>query len=341
MEELDELAELAQSLRESAAHADWGHGVDPEDRPWTPTPASIGDNFGDDDDGPSYLGDKFVQWTTGDDKTFFPAGSVIQKLPSGAYNIGNHPQRGIYFDTVPVKTERLLEFPQTGIERIVREIQTFWSRERFFRQYDLPYKRGILMWGPPGCGKSCAIQLVMRDVVARNGVVLNFQNPSLFASGYRIFREVQPETPAVVMMEDIDAIIHDWDESSVLNILDGVQKVDRVVFLATTNYPERLGARVVNRPSRFDKRFKIPYPNSETRRMYLNNIVGTEVDVEKWVEDTEGFSLAHLKELIVAVIIIGDSYDEALKTLQSMKEETISSAYDEAEINSKPMTGYV
>jgi SpoVK/Ycf46/Vps4 family AAA+-type ATPase len=112
--------------------------------------------------------------------------------------------------------------------------------------------------------------------------------------------------------------------------LDGVDKIEKIVFLATTNYPDKLGARVMNRPSRFDKRFKIGHPNDESRMLYFRHLIGDEekaksmgVDLNKWVADTEEFSIAHLKELFVAVCILGDSYEDAIETLSNMKEQII------------------
>jgi len=276
-----------------------------------------------------------VQWTSSDGKTFVPASHTSDKITPGVYEIQHSNTIGIYFQKIPVLSQGLLRFPQTNAEKVVTEIQKFWERESLFREYKLTYKRGIILWGPPGSGKSCTIQLIMRDVVERNGIVIKFTHPSLFIEGMRVFREIEPATPVVVLMEDIDSTLQHFNESEVLNILDGVNQVEKAVFLATTNYPEQLGERIINRPSRFDKRFKIGHPNAESRKMYLEYLIGKDridklnIPVDKWVEDTEGFSLAHLKELFVAVVILGDDYKDAVATLDGMKEDRISSAQDE------------
>lgn len=276
---------------------------------------------------------KLTQWTTGDGKKFVAAGTTKEMLPPGVYEIHHSSQIGIYFQKIPVRTEGLLRFPQTNSERVLKEIEVFWNREKYFTEYEISYKRGIILWGPPGGGKTCTINLIMKDVVDRNGIVIKFTNPGLFIEGIRTLREVQPETPVVVLMEDIDSIIEHYEESPVLNILDGVETIYKMVFLATTNYPELLGPRIINRPSRFDKRFKIPYPNAESREMYIKHLCKgkpaqeLKIDVKKWVKDTENFSIAHIKELFVAVVILGDDYSEALENLQNMKEN-ISSNHD-------------
>ena len=89
----------------------------------------------------------------------------------------------------------------------------------------------------------------------------------------------------------------------------------------------------MNRPSRFDKRFRIGFPSAESRKIYLEHLIGHEnisrlkIDIKKWVADTDEFSVAHLKELFVAVVILDDPYDQALKTLRNMKEEVNDKDY--------------
>ena len=276
-----------------------------------------------------------VQWTTGDGTRFVPASHTKQELTPGVYEIKTCHTIGTYFEKIPIRTEGLLRFPQTNCEKVIQEIEKFWDKESIFREYKLIYKRGIILWGPPGGGKSCAIQLVIKDVVVRGGVVIKFSHPSLFLEGMRLLREIQPATPIVVLMEDIDSTIEMYNESEVLNILDGVDAVEKCVFLATTNYPERLGARIINRPSRFDKRFRIGHPNENSRRIYFEHLIGDKkpgdlgIDLEKWIEDTDGMSIAHLKELFVAVVILGDDYSEAIETLRGMMEEVLDSERDE------------
>ena len=276
---------------------------------------------------------KYCQWGTSDGRIFLPSSKTVNKLTPGVYEIKMNSNVGLYFEKIPVKTEGLIKFPDTNSDRVISEIQKFWDREHIFKEYDISYKRGIMLFGPPGSGKSCTVQLIMQDVVRRKGVVLEFGEPTLFIEGMRVLRQIQPETPVVVIMEDVDSILEDYSESEVLNILDGVNEMNKVVFLATTNYPNKLGHRVMNRPSRFDKRFRIGFPSAESRRVYLEHLIGEEnipklkIDIKKWVADSDEFSVAHLKELFVAVVILGDSYDQALKTLRNMKEEVNDKDY--------------
>jgi len=273
---------------------------------------------------------KYVQWSTHGTGVFIPTATSVPKLSPGYYAIRQSDAIGIFFDKRDIKTEKVLRFPDSDSINVVKEIEKFWEREHLFNEYSLAFKRGILLWGPPGSGKTCTIQLIMEDVIQRGGVVLEFCNPYLFNPAFSIYREIEPNTPCVVLMEDIDSILEEYSESNVLNILDGVGHMNKVVFLATTNYPERLGARIVNRPSRFDKRIKINHPNAKSRKMYFEHLFNSgngtgeklrqKCNLKQWIKDTDGFSIAHLKELFIAVTIIGDDYSNALSTLKSMKD---------------------
>lgn len=277
---------------------------------------------------------RHVQWSSSDNTIFLPASKTTNRLPPGVYEIDSNHSTGLFFEKIPVRTEDLIEFPNTNSNKVITEIQKFWERESNFRQYNLVYKRGIILYGPPGSGKSCTVQLVMNDVVKRGGIVIQFRDADLFLCGLRILRKIQPKTPVVAIMEDLDALLHPSDESDILNILDGVNDVDRVVFLATTNYPNKLGHRIMNRPSRFDKRFRIGFPSEKSRRMYLENLIGEQeieknkIDLDKWVKDTKQFSVAHLKELFVAVVILGDDYKKSISTLREMKENVNDREYE-------------
>jgi hypothetical protein len=266
------------------------------------------------------------QWSTPDDKRFFPTGKTCDELSPGLYGIRIEHGVGLFYERLPMTTEGLIRFEDSVSDSIVDEIEKFWNREFLFRQYGLSYKRGILLWGPPGSGKTCTCRMIMEKVFERNGVVFPMDvNPEIFKLGLRAFRDIQPKTPIVVLMEDLDAILENQNESEVVNLLDGVDLVDKIAFLATTNYPERLQPRIVNRPSRFDKRVRIGHPKPAARLKYLEHLFENVEDkdahdLNQWAEDTNNLSLAHVKELFVSVIVLGNSYEEAIVVLKRMKD---------------------
>lgn len=272
----------------------------------------------------------YVQWSTTNNQTYFPAAPVVKEVKPGFYEIVETMQ-GLFFSRIKIGSEGLIKFPDTTSDTVVDEIEKFWEREGLFRESKLAYKRGIILYGPPGSGKTCTIKIIIENLINRKGIVIKFNGPSNLEGGMSVLRTIQPKTPVIVLMEDIDALLNRYSESDVINIIDGVTGIDKVVFLATTNYPERLGSRIMNRPSRFDKRFFIGMPNAEGRELYLKSIGKEKIsakEMARWVEDTDGLSISHLKELYVAVKILGDEYSDAITTLKGMREKVDSNTFD-------------
>lgn len=254
---------------------------------------------------------------------FRPVASVSESLPPGMYQIYT-TQEGLLFQRGKLRTDSLIRFQDSVVDDVVSEVERFWSCADQFKKYDVPFKRGILLWGPPGSGKSCTVSLVCRDLIDRGGIILIYNDAAVVGAAYEVIRSIQPETPVVILMEDIDSILNTQKnrESILLNLLDGVGALDKVLFLATTNYPELLGSRIINRPSRFDKRFLVPHPSPGARRVYVETMVkeGDAVDVERYVRETQGLSLAHLKELFVSTVVMGNDFDKSVESIKGLAE---------------------
>jgi AAA+ superfamily predicted ATPase len=263
---------------------------------------------------------------------YYAVSDTVDVMPAGLYDV-QVTNGTLFFTRAEMGTDKLLRLPGTAGDAVVTEIQQFWERGELYEKFGMTHKRGILLYGPPGSGKTSTLSLVAQDVIAAGGFVITWPGPDLMHIALRQIRAIQPEARVVVLMEDLDAILagRNENESAVLNLLDGVEKYPKVVFLATTNYIEVLAPRIANRPSRFDKRFKIGHPTAPARGEYLRSLVpeGVRVDVDRMVKDTEGMSLAHLKELLVSTQVIGSDYDETLRLLKAMNAGRASSADDE------------
>lgn len=262
------------------------------------------------------------QYASSDKVNFVAVSHTVPQLPAGFYELEYNPQRQILYRRLCLKTEGLIRFANTPADEALNEIQYFWENRARFERYGLAYRRGLLFHGPAGTGKSSCIQLLMHDVIARNGVVFKYTYPDVVHLGIRQFRQIQPDTPLIVLMEDLDAILERYDDSAVLNFLDGAEAVENTLVLATTNYPEHLKERITNRPGRFDRCYLIPNPDSDSRRLYFESRLHPDdredFEMTRWVEDTADFSVSHLKELFTRVMVFGHSYDESLQTIRSM-----------------------
>lgn len=259
---------------------------------------------------------------------FIPTSKTIPILPRGSYKIENINNVNTL---VPhnILTDNLIRFPDSKSDEVIAEIEKFWKLKLKFKEYGFSHKRGFLLWGPQGSGKTCTIAIIIEKTIKRGGLVVLAHHPSPLSDMLLKIRMVEPDRQIVVIWEDIDAVIDQFGESRILAILDGELQIDNVVFVATTNYPEKLDARIVNRPSRFDRVVKIGLPSDIARKMYLENKLKStimrykddngkikEVDL---VKESKGLSFAHLKELVVSIYCLEMDLNEVLKRLKVMK----------------------
>ena len=215
----------------------------------------------------------FRQWQEGACGAFRPSAKTIPALPSGVYT-PEMDQYGPFLLRKNIAADDLLELPDSVNASVLAAMGRFWaSRDRYVK-HGLLYKRGLLLWGPPGSGKTATVQLVIAQLLKQGGIVVLADNPRLLEILLAPIRQIEPARNLIVVLEDIDEIINSHGEKSLLSLLDGEAQVDNIVYLATTNYPDRLGARIVNRPSRFDERIFVGMPSAVARRSYLDRVAG-------------------------------------------------------------------
>jgi SpoVK/Ycf46/Vps4 family AAA+-type ATPase len=271
--------------------------------------------------------EKLTQWGVVHNE-YFGIPSSVPVLPPGIYSAAHDTSRGIILTKMSDKSDDLIIFRDDVSEKILKEIDVFWKSTDKFRSFGLVQKRGILLYGPPGAGKTCLCRQILAAVVKANGIALNATagHFRLVPRAVDVIREVQPETPLVILIEEIDRVFLE-DPEALLNSLDGVGNSDLILFLGTTNNIDRLDSSIVNRPSRFDRVVSIGPLSRENRRFYIESLKarlhgsGERVDVDQWVVDTEGLTIAHVKELFTSTYVLGSPYDTALLRIRSMRDE--------------------
>jgi len=275
---------------------------------------------------------KHTRWSVLQNDQFAPSFVSIPQIPSGLYEMKwNSPLQSWVVARQELNIDELYELPSPEIESILNDIKIFWKKRETYKEYNFVHKRGILLYGDPGCGKSGIIQLCVKDLIENeNGIVVNIKEDEdfkAFVDFVPTIRSIEPDRALIVILEDIDSLAGEdrYSTTKLLNILDGVKQIENVVYIATTNYPEKLQERITNRPSRFDRRYEVQMPSADIREAYIKNKLTDEdlknINLGEWVESTDGMSLSHLKELVISVIVMGKDFQESLDTLNSMGEK--------------------
>lgn len=198
-----------------------------------------------------------------------------------------------------------LLLPTSIKDELKNLVEGFLSSKDFYVSNKIPWKRGILLYGKPGNGKTSIIRTIMS--------VYNFKPVTITASANdeavsEAFSYAEEQSPSLLYFEDLDSLLEkSVDISSFLNLMDGISAKNGLLVLATANEINKLKANITDRPSRFDRKFEIPLPNQEMAYIYLNRWFGKLLSVKKCKElakyaEKYKFSYAYLKELYISAM---------------------------------------
>ncbi len=264
-----------------------------------------------------------TKWAVGRSGTaFWASHDVVSAISPGLYRCGYDNSLGFLLQKMPVTTDDLIELPDENTWKIVNHIEQFWEMKDEFKAHGFLHKRGILMYGEPGSGKTSAIQIAIKRVVEMGGIALfPTDDPVIFSGCIDMIRNIEKTKPIVAVLEDFDTITQqEYNQNQWLAILDGEAQTDNIVFLATTNYIDKLDKRFIDRPSRFDIIQAVPMPSAMSRAIFLYHKEPSLSlhQIRKWVDATKGLSIAHLKEVIISVQCYKNSLDDTITRLKKM-----------------------
>ena len=264
---------------------------------------------------------KLRRWNQNDDM-YWPAHETVQTLPAGFYRFNHQPNIGEHLMRVDVTLDGLIRLPDTATEAVLAEFTKFWGMRDKFESRGYVFKRGYLLHGPAGSGKTSSLMQMAADIIDQHGgIVCQIDHPGLSAVCLSMIRKIEPNRPIVAIMEDLDTLVEQHGENAFLALLDGETQVNGICYIATTNYPERLDRRFVDRPSRFDTVRYIGMPSPAARRAYLKTKEPslTDDELRDWVSQTDGFSVAHLREAVILVKCFDQPLKDAIKRLEAMR----------------------
>ena len=228
------------------------------------------------------------------------------------YHDGYFEKNKELFDSIKSSTFDNLILAGSLKDDIQNDFAQFFNSREAYERYGIPWKRGAIFIGPPGNGKTHTLKALINQL---NKPCLYVRS---FKSEYGTEQENMSEvfkrarmSPCIVVLEDLDSMIDKRTRSFFLNELDGFQANTGVVVLATTNHPDRLDPSILDRPSRFDRKYHFHLPGESERLAYIDNWnrgLQTELRISEGaatmlVSATGGFSFAYLKELFIASLV--------------------------------------
>jgi hypothetical protein len=163
-------------------------------------------------------------------------------------------------------------------EMVRHDYEAFWESEGWFSERRLQYKRGFLLYGPPGNGKTSVARIMAcHPQVSAFSIDLTQGLPNDALSD--LFQAAGHNTPALIILEDLDHAFGSdarnepqMTLSYFLNCLDGITWQNGIVIVATANDPTTLDAAILRRPGRFDRLVPFPPPSVELRSRYISSL---------------------------------------------------------------------
>ncbi|MBW2985911.1 CDC48 family AAA ATPase [Candidatus Woesearchaeota archaeon] len=243
-------------------------------------------------------------------------------------------------DTIPEVTYEDIGGLSDEIKKIREMVELPLKHPEIFERLGVEPPKGVLLHGPPGTGKTLLAKAVANET---NSHFILINGPEIMSKYYgqseenirKKFEEAEQNAPAIVFIDEIDAIATKREETKgevekrvvaqLLALMDGLKNRGRVVVIAATNVPNILDP-ALRRPGRFDRELEISVPNEEGRlnvlKIHTRNMpLAKDVNLTDTSKKTHGFVGADLASLTkeAAMIVLR----RILPDLKYDKEEAI------------------
>jgi hypothetical protein len=239
-------------------------------------------------------------------------GHVISLSP-GQFGPGR--QALIAFHTLPRIERDDVVLPEGVLERIERHTIVFAERAERLLAAGRSLKRGLLLYGPPGVGKTLTVLYLSGRMPGRTVILIAGLGMGGLQPAVQLARLL---APSMVVLEDVDLIAEERGNPfgrtapllfELLNEMDGLRDDSDVIFVLTTNRPEILEPALAARPGRVDLAVELPLPDELGRRrlleLYTRGLQLREVDLGAVAARTDGATPAYIKELLRKAAILG------------------------------------
>ncbi|MCX8197409.1 MAG: AAA family ATPase [Candidatus Micrarchaeota archaeon] len=196
------------------------------------------------------------------------------------------------------------------VRRILLEsIELPLLHEDLMKEMDVKPSKGLLLFGPPGCGKTMIVKAAANELSANflsiSGSELMRGSRSPVVVVREIFNRARESAPALIFIDEIEALAPSREHysggilSELLQEIDGIKELKNVMIIGATNKPSALDPAIL-RPGRFDKIIYIPPPDLQARKqIFASNLAKflERLDLNALAAATEGFSGADIASI--------------------------------------------
>lgn len=239
-----------------------------------------------------------------------------QILPNGIYVVDS-TSTGLILRPYSGAIDDYVALPHS-VERLPEDMEKFFNNRSSYEKLGLRHKRGALVYGSPGNGKTLRIMKCAEEFVKMHDCYVFTLSGSIRTVDFLqyLVPVIASGKNNIVIMEEITERAHN-DLQATLRFLDGDTSWNNSYIIATTNTPERLPANLIDRPGRFDILLEVEDPDDAVRKMYIEHFFGsasTEI-----VKETKGYSIAYIREMIIRSKLDGIPIEDTVKNMKDRK----------------------
>ena len=243
-----------------------------------------------------------------------------QVISFGPEVFGAGRQAPMNFLERPAVGRDQIVLPDELLENIERQVLGIGRHSGRLLASGQHLKRGILLYGAPGTGKTHTVRYLLSQLPDLTVIVISGRALGRIREACSVARTLQP---AVVVVEDVDLIAEQREAYpgeqpllfQLLNEMDGLGSAADVTFLLTTNRADLLEPALASRPGRVDLAAELPLPDAAARRrliqLYRGDLMLELTGEDALIERTEGVTAAFLKELLRKAALLSCEEDEA------------------------------
>jgi hypothetical protein len=254
----------------------------------------------------------------------------------------------VHFQPRPVLAAGDVVLPAGVLQTIEKHVVLAAGRAEALRAAGQHLKRGLLLHGPPGTGKTHTVRYLLSRLTESTIVVVSGMALDKIGAATALARRLQP---SVVVVEDVDLIAADRSYSThgnpllfqLLNEMDGVGADADLTFVLTTNRVEILEHALTDRPGRVDLAVEIPRPDLDGRerllRLYTNDVELDLPDPAPLLEQTEGVTASFIREWARRAVLVALDAGGEIRLDEPILQTALNDLMDERNVLTRSILG--
>jgi len=245
---------------------------------------------------------------------------ISKIMPKGVVKINRSSNLTILDETTSDRKIHITYEEVGGLRTVIKSMREIvelpLKHPELFSRLGVEPHSGVLLYGPPGCGKTLLAKVLATESDAN---MYSINGPEIMNKYYgetearlrEIFKEAKDNSPSIIFIDEIDAIAPKREEvfgdvekrvvAQLLALMDGLTDRGNVVVLGATNRPDSVDP-ALRRPGRFDREIEISVPNIDGRieilQIHTRGMpIGKDVDLKKLASELHGYTGADIKSL--------------------------------------------